>query len=201
MAAGFSPDPFAGADRPVRLRANGKLATRLSSAKSACHTLDGKPFGCCLDGFPAEDFACGRLESGPAFLRLRTFSREACRPTVPASSNVPSPADLRSKRPVTGGRGEPDWVEVSKCGKVRTAAVYLKQAGYFKSKTAFFAMQVSFRKQLKEILPGKLGGFSGVRNGDGPTFFGWTPKKSPFFLRPKKAKKVGWGAGRAHLRG
>jgi hypothetical protein len=69
------PDPFAG-----------------EWSATADPKLGGMPFGECLDGLPAEDFASGRLqfEKRPGVFETETFRR-----------NVPVCRTCFAKRPVT----------------------------------------------------------------------------------------------------
>jgi hypothetical protein len=83
---------------------------------------------------------------------------------------------------------------MTRCGNYRTAAVYQKWAGHFKSKSAVFATQDALQKRLKKNLAEKMAGsFSSFAKGDWGTgrrgkmaaggvtailaFFGVDPKK------------------------
>jgi len=119
-------------------------------------TWDGEPFGDVSTRSPP------RTSRAAAFERRRpgVFETEDVQ-----SQSVPSSVLLRrtcrhppiralhavSRRLVAGGRGEPGWVEASKCGKLtaqhltvrkshRIAGSYPKRAGYFKTKTEFVAI-------------------------------------------------------------
>ena len=84
-------------------------------------TYVGQPFGDCLDGFPAEDFACGRLKrKRPG--DFETEDVQAKRAGLPCLLRGPS-----RHRPIRalhgmGVSGEANWVEVSKCGSPHIVA-------------------------------------------------------------------------------